>query len=538
MRGSAYRWQHLPPRADALLTVLLCTVAAAGALLALAATASAAPPPNTRDDLLCRANSAVGFSYWWGGSCWCANGCNPNFSSCSAGSCSGNCPSCTHYGSYGADCSGFVNKVWQVPDPIATTTCGHGPYVASDFKSNSSYWNVISRSAVQPGDALASTSHVILYHYGDPWGSMMAYEARGCAYGVIHTLRSCSSEYSAARRINLVSPCQCSPGQVQTEGCGNCGTRQRTCQASCQWGSWSACAGQGPCSPGATQTRDCCDCGTQTRSCDGQCDWGEWSACAGPDPAGDPVACETGLPGPCAAGSIRCIAGCLECASDYTPTDEVCDGIDNDCNDQVDDGQPSSMGASPPEYAARLVDLSYPARLEPGEVAQAWVTFTNEGSEHWTRRTIWLAAARSLEPRVSDLYDRDSWPAWDTAAVLDRDVAPGQDGTFRFDVRAPDERGVEIAEQFALFMPDRGFIRCPAPTADLVVRVGGRRDGPGLEDEAAPPAALDATGGCSCRIEEASRSEGDRPLDWGWLGLAVGCAAIGWGRSRRPARRR
>ena len=55
----------------------------------------------------------------------------------------------------------------------------------------------------------------------------------------------------------------CSPSQQVSQGCGNCGTQQRACSASCQWQSWGACTGQG-CSPGHQQTQDCGNCGDQT----------------------------------------------------------------------------------------------------------------------------------------------------------------------------------------------------------------------------------------------------------------------------------
>ena len=91
----------------------------AALLFGASATAWADPPSETVDDILCRGQSAVGFSYAWGGECWCATGCSPDFGSCDAGSCSGSCPSCTHYGTYGADCSGFVSRAWQVPRALA-----------------------------------------------------------------------------------------------------------------------------------------------------------------------------------------------------------------------------------------------------------------------------------------------------------------------------------------------------------------------------------------------------------------------------------
>jgi hypothetical protein len=386
-----------------------------GLMVAFGGEAQAAPPPMSRADIMCRVSSAVGYSYYWGGSCWCANGCSPG--NCTKGSCSGNCPSCSHSGSYGADCSGLVNKVWQVPDTISTTTCGHGPYVAASYQSSTSNWTVISRSNIQEGDAMASSTHVLLFDHGDPWGQLVAYEARGCSYGIVHNWRSCSSSYNATRRANLISDCQCSPGETETEACGNCGTRSRTCGGSCTWGAWSGCGGQGVCSPGAQESEPCCDCGTKSRSCTQQCEWAEWGGCAGPDPGG---ACATGEPGPCAEGTARCVEGCSACVSDYTPTAEVCDAFDNDCTGVIDDNDPTEMGETPPAYAARLVDASYPAQLEEGDEGEAWASFRNEGSATWKAGAIWLRSLAAQEMEASALYHDESWPAWDVAAVLKR----------------------------------------------------------------------------------------------------------------------
>ena len=73
----------------------------------------------------------------------------------------------------------------------------------------------------------------------------------------------------------------CSPGQSQTQACGLCGTQTMTCNSSCNWGSWGSCQGQGSCSPGQTESQSCGNCGNQSRTCNSNCNWGSWSYCSG-----------------------------------------------------------------------------------------------------------------------------------------------------------------------------------------------------------------------------------------------------------------
>ncbi len=62
--------------------------------------------------------------------------------------------------------------------------------------------------------------------------------------------------------------------------------------------------------------------------CDGQVDEGD------PDGGG---ACSTGLPGICDAGVTSCSGGGLVCSQTGFPSAEVCNGLDDDCNGAVDD---------------------------------------------------------------------------------------------------------------------------------------------------------------------------------------------------------
>ena len=148
-------------------------------------------------DIFGRAKLAVGYSYYWGHGSWREDGAQP-------GSCSGSCPSCTHAGQYGADCSGFIAKAWQVPSASALDSDGH-PFSTASFYSDQVYWKQVPRSTLQPADALvrrdASSGHIALYESGaDPFGAVWLYEARGCATGVVHDLRTVDSSYLAIRR--------------------------------------------------------------------------------------------------------------------------------------------------------------------------------------------------------------------------------------------------------------------------------------------------------------------------------------------------
>lgn len=103
-------------------------------------------------------------------------------------------------------------------------------------------------------------------------------EEQGCYswYGVVSrnfnaAAASPTMHYIYGPGVTSCSQCECSPGDVDTNGCGNCGTETRTCGGDCQWGGWSGCQNEGACADGATQ--GCGSCGG-TQQCGSNCEWG------------------------------------------------------------------------------------------------------------------------------------------------------------------------------------------------------------------------------------------------------------------------
>jgi uncharacterized protein YraI len=150
-----------------------------------------------------RAQSGVGFSYHWGHGSWLQGGAT----SSNRGACYGSCPNCSHSGTHGADCSGYVAKLWQVPSSNDDVSVESHPYGTIHFVNDTSQWHTVARSNAKKADAFVYNSggagHIFLFESGDGWGSLMAYEAKGCSYGIKHNLRTASSAYHAIRRTGF-----------------------------------------------------------------------------------------------------------------------------------------------------------------------------------------------------------------------------------------------------------------------------------------------------------------------------------------------
>lgn len=106
-------------------------------------------------------------------------------------------------------------------------------------------------------------------------------------------------------------------------------------------------------------------CDGRDNDCDGLIDIHEDGS-----PVVVPGQCATGLAGVCTIGTWQCIGGATRCAPDVSPSEEVCDLVDNDCDGLADErvtNECGTCGAKPAE-TCNNVDEDCDGRVDEGDI--------------------------------------------------------------------------------------------------------------------------------------------------------------------------
>jgi surface antigen len=166
---------------------------------------------------------------------------------------------------------------------------GNANQWAGNARANSNY-QVLSSPVVHSVAVRASGTYGHVAWVTSVSGSTITVTEQNCWGGYGHQNATYNASFfDGGFVVPVSSQCECQAGQTQSEACGNCGERQRTCGSDCKWAAWGACGGEGACSPGQTDDQACGDCGRQSRTCQADCSWSGFSLCS-------PTTCDSGAP--------------------------------------------------------------------------------------------------------------------------------------------------------------------------------------------------------------------------------------------------
>lgn len=134
--------------------------------------------------------------------------------------------------------------------------------------------------------------------------------------------------------------------------------------------------------------------------------------------------CDTGRPGVCSEGRTRCQEGALVCVQDRLPKAEICDGLDNDCNGMVDDGDfaPAAPTLNTPTDGA--VAQSVTPRLDWRDVPGAKGYLVEVCRDRICSEVVAWGKVRASEWVVSPALNEGTFYGWRVRAYNDCDTSP------------------------------------------------------------------------------------------------------------------
>ncbi len=148
----------------------------------------------------------------------------------------------------------------------------------------------------------------------------------------------------------------CYTGSLQTQNIGECQDGIQTCVNGLP----------GNCVGDQTPTTETCD--GLDNDCDTQVDEN--------DPGGG-SSCITGLSGVCSPGIEHCVSGQLDCEQNVQPSSETCNGLDDNCDGQIDEGNPGGGAACD----TGLLGICKPGLFECQNGSLTCVQTTQPGTE-------------------------------------------------------------------------------------------------------------------------------------------------------------